>query len=137
MPQGLPSVVVFAPDEPINDDDEDNYTIDGRDVVHICSSPNPRLNLLNRMKEGKHLLLAITGTTGGNEYMMSVNSVHMSRTMFEKRPIGPSQKGPWRMLFRPRMRRQTMGIAGRTNLYLFLPSFTCKGLEQPDESRKW
>jgi len=57
MPQSLPSVVMFAPDEPINNNDEDHNPIDGGDVVHICRSRNITLNLLKRM-EGREALTA-------------------------------------------------------------------------------
>lgn len=48
-----------------------------------------------RKNKGKQdLLPALTGFTGGNEYMISVKQVQMRRTTFENKPMGPIQKGP-------------------------------------------
>jgi hypothetical protein len=57
------------------------------------------------------MLLASTGLAYGKEYMIRVNNVHMRSTMFEKKPMGPSQNGPCLMFERPRIRRQSTGIA--------------------------
>jgi hypothetical protein len=57
------------------------------------------------------MLLAATGFAYGNEYITSVNSVHISNTMFENSPIFPSQKGPGLIFERPRIRRQITGMA--------------------------
>ena len=59
----------------------------------------------------RYLLFGRTGYTDGKEYMMRVKAVQARRTMFEKSPIGPIQKGPWAMLLRPRIRRQIIGMA--------------------------
>jgi hypothetical protein len=57
------------------------------------------------------MLLAATGLEYGKEYITKVNNVHRSSTIFEKKPTGPSQKGPGLMFERPRMRRQMTGMA--------------------------
>jgi hypothetical protein len=62
-------------------------------------------------EEGKGVLEPLTGLTGGKEYMMIVKAVQRRRTQLEKRPRGPIQKGPWAMLSRPLIKRQTTGMA--------------------------
>lgn len=59
----------------------------------------------------RYSLFGKTGYTDGKEYMIRVKAVQARRTMLEKSPMGPIQKGPWGMLLRPRMRRQVIGIA--------------------------
>ena len=61
-------------------------------------------------KRGDDLLPATTGITGGKEYIISVKHVHSKRTIFEKSPTGPNQKGPCLMLSRPLINRQTTGM---------------------------
>ena len=56
------------------------------------------------------LLPAMTGITGGKEYIINVKHVHNSKTIFENNPTGPNQKGPCLMLSRPLISRQTTGI---------------------------
>ena len=56
------------------------------------------------------LLPATTGITGGKEYIISVKHVHSRRTIFEKSPTEPSQKGPCLILSRPLMSRHTTGM---------------------------
>jgi hypothetical protein len=56
------------------------------------------------------MLLAFTGLAYGKEYMIRVNNVHIRSTMFEKKPMGPSQNGPGLIFERPRIKRQATGI---------------------------
>ena len=65
---------------------------------------------MRKAEKGSDLLPATTGLIGGKEYITSVNAVHSNNTILLNIPTGPSQKGPWRILFRPRMRRQTTGM---------------------------
>lgn len=62
-------------------------------------------------RKKRHLLPGSTGITTGKLYMTSVKTVHTSKTIFEKSPNLPSQKGPCGMESRPRRRRQVTGMA--------------------------
>ena len=110
--------------QPINRDDADKDAVDGGDVIHIYHSISNtsffqnstsrswwRHNLFPARTRGKQdSLSGSTGLTVGKEYMISVKHVQTKSTQFAKRPRRPIQKGPWGMLFRPRMRRQMTGM---------------------------
>lgn len=61
------------------------------------------------MGEG-NILPVVTGMVDGNEYITRQKTVQSRVTMLATRPQVPNQKGPWRILLRPRYQRHRIGV---------------------------